>query len=79
MWEIIASIAGFSIGYVWCALFRRNEKDKKIETLSKTNSALLRRLYLLEQVYQPRRTKKIKKKIEKRKNCEKSRCDGSCK
>ena len=79
MWEIITAAAGFSIGYVWCALFRRDARDKKIETLEKTNAALLRRLYLVEQVYQPRRVKKIKQKLDKKKSCDKGACDGSCK
>ncbi len=79
MWEIITALAGFSIGYVWCAFFKTNQKDKKIDTLRKTNSALVRRLYLLEQVYQPRRVKKIKKRLSKKKNCHKEKCDGSCK
>ena len=79
MWEIIIAVAGFSIGYVWCALFKVDDRDKKIDTLRKTNNALVRRLYLVEQVYQPRRVKKIKKRLEKKKNCDKGKCDGSCK
>ena len=78
MWEIIFAIAGFSIGYVWCILFRRDDRDKTIDTLRKTNAALVRRLYLIEQVYQPRRTKKIKQRLEKKKTCDKGKCDGSC-
>ena len=79
MWEIIIAAAGFSFGYVWCALFRVNDHEKTIETLKKTNAALLRRLYLLEQVYQPRRVKKIKQRLDKKKSCDKGKCDGSCK
>ena len=79
MWEIIIAAAGFSTGYVWCVLFRVDRRDKTIETLRKTNAALARRLYLIEQVYQPRRVKKIKQKLQKKKACDKGKCDGSCK
>ncbi len=79
MWELIIAIASFSIGYVWCALFRVDDRDKTLETLRKKNAALVRRLYLIEQVYQPRRAKKIKQRLEKKKTCDKVKCDGSCK
>lgn len=79
MWEIFIAIASFSVGYIWCALFRKDDRDRTIETLRKTNAALVRRIYLLEQVYQSRRVKKMKKRLEIKKACNKSKCDGSCK
>mgnify|MGYP001215123352 CR=1 FL=1 len=79
MWEIIIAAAGFLSGYIWCVLFRVDSRDQTIETLRKTNAALARRIYLIEQVYQPRRAKKIKQRLEKKKTCDKGKCDGSCK
>ena len=79
MWEIIAALIGFAIGYACCVLFRISDVDKEVAKLRKTNAALVRRLFLLEQVYQPRRIKKVQKRIKLKKSCDKGKCDGSCK
>ena len=82
MWFAVGTVIGFFAGFIWCVLFSKRTNHEAVIRLKKENAALARKVHLIEHIYSSRRAKKLRIKSSlssKKKSCDKSSCDGSCK